>query len=117
MGGDAQPQIVLQLLARSLLSGELPGLALNAPRWLLSRDEPTGFGVWNRDTDEPPIVRIEHDAPAAWETGLGRRGYPVARGAPGDQDFGHAQMICVTDENMLCGAADPRSRDGACIGR
>jgi gamma-glutamyltranspeptidase/glutathione hydrolase len=117
MGGDAQPQIILQLLARSLVSGELPGPALSAPRWHLSRDEPTGFGVWNHDTDEPPIVRIEHNAPSAWEEGLGRRGYPVQRGAPGDDAFGHAQMIWVTADNMLCGAADPRSCDGACVGR
>ncbi len=117
MGADAQPQIVLQLLARTLVSDERPGPALRAPRWLLSRDEPTGFGVWDQDPDEPPIVRIEHHAPLAWEQGLRRRGYQVARSVPGDDAFGHAQMIRVTADNMLCGAADPRSGDGACIGR
>lgn len=116
MGADAQPQILLQLLARTYTSDQEPGDALRAPRWYLRRDEPTGFGLWGSDDAEPPIVEIEHDAPAAWEVGLAERGYRVSRGLPGDDSFGHAQMIRVTDDNMLCGGADPRSRDGACIG-
>ncbi|MGH2893974.1 MAG: gamma-glutamyltransferase family protein, partial [Solirubrobacteraceae bacterium] len=65
---------------------------------------------------EPPIVAIEHDAPAAWQEGLSRRGYRVWRGGPADGGFGHAQMIRVTADGILCGAADPRTRDGACVG-
>jgi len=115
MGADAQPQIVLQLLARTLLAGQDPGMALTAPRWFLSREHPpTGFHVW--ELDEPPIVRIEHHAPASWADGLRRRGYEVARSAPGDQNFGHAQIIRVVGDGLLCGAADPRSRDGAFVG-
>jgi gamma-glutamyltranspeptidase / glutathione hydrolase len=115
MGADAQPQIVLQLLARTLEAGQDAGEAIQAPRWCLSRDDLTGFRVW--ETDEPPIVRLEHDAPSAWAEGLQRRGYQVARSAPGDQSFGHAQMIRVGLDDMLCGAADPRSGDGAFVGR
>ena len=115
MGADAQPQIVLQLLARTLQSGQDAGQAIQAPRWCLSRDDLTGFRVW--ETDEPPIVRLEHDAPPAWVEGLQRRGYQVARSAPGDQGFGHAQMIRVGPDSMLCGAADPRPGDGAFVGR
>jgi gamma-glutamyltranspeptidase/glutathione hydrolase len=115
MGADAQPQIVLQLLARTLEAGQNAGEAIQAPRWCLSRDDLTGFRVW--ETDEPPIVRLEHDAPSAWAEGLQRRGYQVARSAPGDQSFGHAQMIRVGLDDMLCGAADPRSGDGAFVGR
>jgi gamma-glutamyltranspeptidase / glutathione hydrolase len=115
MGGDAQPQIVLQLLARAFHSEQAPGAALRAPRWFLSREEPTGFGVWN--VDGLPIVRVEHTAPAAWADGLTRRGYEVVRSEPGDHSFGHAQMIRITDDGMLCGAADPRSGEGACVGR
>ena len=37
MGGDAQPQILLQLLARVLAGGEQPGAAMEAPRWMLTR--------------------------------------------------------------------------------
>ena len=114
MGGDAQPQILLQLLARSYLTGQQPGPAVSAPRWSLSREPSTGFDVWERE--DPPLVALEHSAPAAWEYGLRRRGYEVVRDAAGDPGFGHAQMIRVTDDDMMCGAADPRSRDGAWIG-
>ena len=64
MGGDAQPQILLQLLARMLVAGEDAGAVLSAPRWELTREASTGFDVW--ESAEPPIVAIEHDAPAAW---------------------------------------------------
>jgi gamma-glutamyltranspeptidase/glutathione hydrolase len=117
MGADAQPQILLQLLARTFVSEQAPGPALNAPRWFLRRDEPTGFGLWGDDETEPPMVQIEHDAPDTWAEGLQARGYQVTRGVPGDDFFGHAQMIRITDDDMLCGGADPRSQDGACVGR
>jgi gamma-glutamyltranspeptidase / glutathione hydrolase len=114
MGGDAQPQILLQLLARTLIAGEDVGTAVRAPRWSLTREASTGFDVW--ETDEPPIVALEHDAPAAWQDGLRRRGYRVWRSESADEGFGHAQMIRVTGDDMLCGAADPRTGDGACVG-
>lgn len=115
MGADAQPQIVLQLLARTLVTGQDPGDALRAPRWYLTRDLGTGFDVW--DSDGPPLVRLEHHAPVAWAEGLQRRGYQVTRSPPGDQNFGHAQMIKIGADDMLCGAADPRSGDGSIVGR
>jgi gamma-glutamyltranspeptidase/glutathione hydrolase len=114
MGGDAQPQILLQLLARALIAGEEAGTAIGAPRWSLTREASTGFDVW--DSAEPPIVALEHDAPAAWEHGLARRGYRVWRGDQTDAGFGHAQMIRVAADDMLAGAADPRAYDGACVG-
>jgi gamma-glutamyltranspeptidase / glutathione hydrolase len=114
MGGDAQPQILLQLLARTLAFGQDLGDALTSPRWYLSREDPTGFNVW--ELDDPPIVRLEHHAPPSWATGLQSRGYQVTHSEPGDQNFGHAQMIRVGLDDMLCGAADPRSGDGAFIG-
>jgi gamma-glutamyltranspeptidase/glutathione hydrolase len=114
MGGDAQPQVLLQLLARSFVAGQEPGPALQAPRWSLTRKCSTGFDVWERA--EPPIVLLEHDAPGTWADGLGRRGYEVLRHGPEDAGLGHAQMIRVSGDDMLCGAADPRTCDGACIG-
>jgi gamma-glutamyltranspeptidase / glutathione hydrolase len=115
MGADAQPQVLLQLLARLLVSEQEPGTAISAPRWALGRrDESTGFHTWQ--LDGPPIVRLEHGAPSGWTAGLVRRGYSVAESEPGDQAFGHAQIIRVTDDGLLCGAADPRPRDGAFAG-
>jgi gamma-glutamyltranspeptidase/glutathione hydrolase len=114
MGGDAQPQVLLQLLARTLISGQDPGAAVGSPRWALTREASTGFDVW--EADDPPIVALEHGAPAAWEAGLGRRGYRVWRSEPDDGGYGHAQMIRVTADDMLSGADDPRTRDGACVG-
>jgi gamma-glutamyltranspeptidase/glutathione hydrolase len=115
MGADAQPQVLLQLLARVLVNGEEPQEAIGAPRWVLSRDDPTGFHVWAGE--ELPIVRLEHGAPASWAAGLRRRGYETAQAEPGEQVFGHAQMIRVTDERLCGGAADPRSGYGAFVGR
>ncbi|MGH2913861.1 MAG: gamma-glutamyltransferase family protein, partial [Solirubrobacteraceae bacterium] len=115
MGGDAQPQILLQLLARTLVCGQDAGPAVAAPRWCLTREDQTGFRVW--ELEEPPIVTLEHAAPRGWAAGLSRRGYRVAHSGPGERGFGHAQLIEVAADNMLCGAADPRSARGAFVGR
>jgi gamma-glutamyltranspeptidase/glutathione hydrolase len=114
MGGDAQPQIVLQLLARMLIAGEDPGTAVGAPRWGLTREQSNGFDVWERE--EPPIVALEHGAPPAWAQGLARRGYQIYEAGPGEEGFGHAQAIQVAADDILRGAADPRPHDGACVG-
>jgi gamma-glutamyltranspeptidase/glutathione hydrolase len=111
MGGDAQPQIVLQLLARTLLGGEEPQTAIDAPRWMLTREPTTGFDTW--DDADPPIVALESGAPPAWAPGLRDRGHRVR--IVGDRSFGHAQMIAVTEDGALAGAADPRTRNGAFV--
>ncbi len=122
MGGDAQPQIVLQLLARLLVHDESPGRAVRAGRWVLApgsvpgspaRTHP-GFDVW--DGDGPGAVAVEAHAPEAWDTGLAGRGHEVRRAADDiDHAFGHAQVIAVAD-GVLAGIADPRSLDGAASG-
>ena len=114
MGGDAQPQILLQLLARTLIAGEDAGTAVTAPRWSLTREASSGFDVW--ETADPPIVALEHDAPGAWQERPAPPWLPRLAQRSADDGFGHAQMIRVTADGMLCGAADPRTRDGACIG-
>ena len=43
MGGDAEPHIVLQLLARWLVADQKPGDVIGAPRWILSREPTNGF--------------------------------------------------------------------------
>jgi gamma-glutamyltranspeptidase/glutathione hydrolase len=114
MGADAQPQVLLQLLARMLAHGQEPGEAIAAPRWVLSREPTTAFDIWH--LADPPLVRVEHHAPPAWSAGLQGRGFQVIESPPEDQSFGHAQAIRVTEDNMLAGAADPRTCDGVFAG-
>lgn len=114
MGGDAQPQILLQLLARLFGAGQEPADAVAAPRWALSREPTNGFDVWN--SADPLVVRLESDAPPGWSAALRERGYQVVEDHPGDPVFGHAQVIQVTDDGLLAGAADPRAGDGAFAG-
>jgi gamma-glutamyltranspeptidase/glutathione hydrolase len=118
MGGDSQPQILVQLLARLLRHDESPGKAVRAGRWVLARTarggEHGGFDTWSGDG--PDVVELEAHAPAAWDAGLAARGHDVRRSAAAvDHGFGHAQVIEVVD-GVLAGIADPRSLDGAAAG-
>ena len=113
MGGDAQPQIVLQLLARVLAGGESTEAAMEAPRWMLTRDDASPFGVWNREG--LPTVAIERSAPAGWASGLRRRGYDVAEMPAGDPGFGHAQLIRATSDGLLSAASDSRAPAGGVV--
>ena len=113
MGGDAQPQILLQVAARLFLHGHSPAAAINAPRWALSGPG-TGFDTW-RDLDRQ-VVDVEDHAPRQWSDGLARRGHAVRRLAAFGSDFGHAHTV-VVDGSGLAGAADPRCRVGAVVGR
>lgn len=113
MGGDAQPQVLLQLLARTLAGGEDVGEAVAAPRWCLTRDPTDGFDTWA--SADPPIVRLEDGSPPGWAEGLARRGYAVSPAPRGDHGFGHAHMIRIGADDVLRGAADPRAGDGAFV--
>ncbi|MFL6205208.1 MAG: gamma-glutamyltransferase family protein [Acidimicrobiales bacterium] len=110
MGGDTQPQVVLQLLARLLHGRQSPGAAVRSPRWAIGGGG--GFDVWTGD--DPPTA-IEWNAPDDWEAGLRARGHEVVR-APRAANLGHAHAIVVGPEGMLAGAADPRALTGAAIG-
>jgi gamma-glutamyltranspeptidase/glutathione hydrolase len=110
-GGDTQPHIVLQLLARLLHNGQSPGRAVGAGRFVLGAG---GFEVWRGGG--PAYLRIEHHAPPGWEEGLAARGHDVRRsGEEIDPGFGHAQLVEATD-GVLAGLADPRALDGAAAG-
>jgi gamma-glutamyltranspeptidase/glutathione hydrolase len=109
MGGDTQPQVVLQLLARLLHGGQSPGTAIRSPRWALGGG---GFDVW--DDPDPPTT-IEWDAPTSWEAGLAERGHQVVRAAR-TANFGHAHVIVRRDDGILAGAADPRALSGSATG-
>jgi gamma-glutamyltranspeptidase/glutathione hydrolase len=112
MGGDSQPQVLLQLLARLFLHGQSPGQALSAPRWVLGRDG-GGFETWAGGG--PSFVALEAGAPAGWATGLEARGHevrPLGRGA----NVGHAHVITLTTAGTYAGGSDARALSGAAIG-
>ncbi|HWG74337.1 MAG TPA: gamma-glutamyltransferase [Acidimicrobiales bacterium] len=114
MGGDSQPQILLQLLARVLHAGEDPGVAVAAPRWILAPPRNrTGFDTWREQG--PGRVLVEGHAPLAWDSGLRLRGHTVERTAAFSSDFGHAHYIAARDDHLV-GASDPRARSGAAVG-
>jgi gamma-glutamyltranspeptidase/glutathione hydrolase len=119
MGGDAQPQIISQLLARLLRSGEDPATAISAPRLALDAPSAGPFRMW---WGEDLTVLIEADAPAAWSDGLTGRGHRTrAISAFDPVAVGCAQIIAVEQradgQRCLVAASDPRSPDGAAVGR
>jgi gamma-glutamyltranspeptidase / glutathione hydrolase len=113
MGGDAQPQVLVQLLARLLVHRQGPAAAIASGRWAL-RGERTGFDTWT--TVGGPTLAVEGHAPAAWDDGLAARGHTVARTPPFDGGFGHAHVILVEASGMLASAADPRARIASAAG-
>lgn len=113
MGGDAQPQIVLQVLVRLLLHGQSPAVAVGSGRWGLTGAR-TGFDTWT--SEGGPRVQIEGHAPADWAPALAARGHHTSTAPPWDSGFGHAHAIVVEPSGLLAGAADPRSRVGSAAG-
>jgi gamma-glutamyltranspeptidase/glutathione hydrolase len=116
-GGDGQPQILLQVLARLLHAGQSPADAIGRPRWVLEGDG-RGFDPWSSPSRSVPV---EANAPGAWLEGLAARGHRVTTSAPFGHQFGHANVITVADPARgrvrLAGAADPRGRISAAVGR
>ena len=111
-GGDTQPQVVLQLLVRSLLHGETPGQAMAAPRFVLGPAVGnTGFDVWRGRGRVQ--VEVERTAPDAWVDGLAARGHAVER----TSRVGLAHLISVEDDGaVLAGASEPRVLTGSASG-
>ena len=119
MGGDAQPQIIVQLLARLLRTGQDPATAITAPRLTLDAPSAGPFRLW---WGEDLTVLVEADAPAAWQGGLAGRGHRVRTISAFDPvAVGCAQIIAASSairpaDRRLVGASDPRSPDGAARG-
>lgn len=111
MGGDTQPQIVLQMAARRFHTGQDVGKLITAPRFAITTKTDRGFDVWS--TPDPLIVALEEGSP--WTAGLAERGHVVEERRWGT-GFGHAHMIDVVDGHYE-GAADPRALTGAALGR
>jgi len=99
MGGDAQPQIHLQLLEALRVDPD-PARATAEPRWFARRDG-DGFEVALEERSGLAPLLVE-------------RGHRVRIVAPYDEVMGHAQVIQRGD-GFLLGAADPRS-DGLALG-
>jgi gamma-glutamyltranspeptidase/glutathione hydrolase len=112
MGGDSQPQVLLQLLARLLHHGQEPGTAISAARWILGRAG-SGFETWTGAGAQR--VELEAGAPSAWEAGLTRRGHEVRHLLP-RANVGHAHAIVVTKHGTYAGASDARAGSGAAVG-
>lgn len=113
MGGDGQPQILLQLAARLFHHGQSPREAVNAGRWLL-RGPVTGFDTWTGAGG--PHVIVEEQIAAQWADGLTELDHEVRILGPYDSGFGHAHAIVVEPTGMLAGAADPRTVIGSVAG-
>ncbi len=113
MGGDAQPQILLQLAARLFLHEQSPAAAIRAARWAL-HGPVTGFDTWTAAGG--PHVLVEGHAPETWRGPLAALGHDVRVVPPWDSSFGHAHTIVVQDDGFLAGAADPRSWIGSVAG-
>ena len=104
MGGDAQPQIVLQLLHGLLVEGLDPGSVIDRPRWQLASGD-DGFSTW----DGPRVLAVEEGFDGV--DALTAKGHDV-RVRP--RGFGHAHAIEVGD--VVAGAADPRAITGSASG-
>ncbi len=113
MGGDAQPQILLQIAARLFQHQQSPAEAIHAARWALAGPT-SGFDTWD-DMSQQQVL-LEGHSPSTWRERLTARGHRIRVQPEWDSTFGHAHAI-VRDEHGLAGAADPRARVSACLGR
>lgn len=113
-GGDSQPQVVLQLIARLLLAKQSPAEALAAPRWILrGMEDETAFDTWSNGGEVR--VSIEKNANESWFSYLRSAAHRVQAEGQLSHAFGHAQIITV-GEDCLIGAADPRSGSATTAG-
>jgi gamma-glutamyltranspeptidase/glutathione hydrolase len=113
MGGDAQPQILLQIAARLFHHGQSPTAAIDAARWVLHGPD-TGFDTWTGAGG--PLVHVEGHAPDSWVSSLGARGHRSEAKPAWDSGFGHAHAIVVEPTGMFAAAADPRAVIGSAAG-
>ena len=113
-GGDAQPFVVVQLLARLLAASQEPGQVLTGARALPHHPEGAGFDLWEAPDH---VLRIEGSATGVWREGLEQRGHRVAVADRADGvSFGHAHLIEVREDGLRAGAADPRTGVGSAAG-
>ena len=121
MGGDAQPQILLQLLARMLPGGQDPA---DRRRRCPPRPRAPSAGPFRLWWGDDLTVRVEAHAPPAWMDGLAGSGPPGAdRSAPSipsPSAVPRSSRWCGGADDPArhyVGAADPRSPEGGTAGR
>lgn len=126
MGGDAQPQIHVQLLSAMLDFGLNAQKAINAPRWRSGRfrisGKEQGMMQGQRGIEEhlersiAEVVMLERRFLSGVPLQLDLLGHRVIVEGPWEDGMGHAQAIVINPRTHIFeGAADPRC-DGLALG-
>src|SRR5665213_3009189 len=106
MGGDGQPQILLQFLHQLIDRGLDVQRALDHPRWVYGRHELTE----RPDLATGETVLVESRMPDDIVAGLRQRGHRVEPLGPYENAMGHAHAIVIDAERgTLAGGGDPRA--------
>jgi gamma-glutamyltranspeptidase/glutathione hydrolase len=116
MGGDRQVTIMAQLMAAALRDGQNPANVLAAPRFAFASDgsgDLAGFDTWDRDDRS---LGIESHAAEEVHTALAARLGPLARLESFAPEHGVAHLALRRGALWLS-AVDPRSEQGAVVGR
>lgn len=103
-GGDAQPQLLLQLAAAAFADGASPAEAQARPRW-----NARGF-----DPGSSTAIRLEPGLAASAEA-LSAAGHDVSQMEHPQPGWGPVSFIAVSDSGLRTGAPDPRV-DTASVG-
>lgn len=126
MGGDAQPQIHVQLLSAIIDFGLNVQKAINSPRWRSGRFRITGkeqgMIQGQRDVEEymdrtiAEVVLLERRFLSGVPLQLDLFGHRIIVEGPWEDGMGHAQAIMIQPQTHIFeGAADPRC-DGLALG-
>lgn len=109
MGGDAQPQIVLQMMSRLLASHCDPGEVVGRPRWVVESRNSDGFNTW---VDPDAVVVLVEPAAEDWVAGLIEHGHDAVSH---QANTGHAHLIDIDQQGRHHGAAEPRIDTAAAL--
>ncbi len=127
MGGDAQPQIHVQLLSAMIDFGKNPQQAISAPRWRSGRFSTTSIGKAQELRGQASIdehlstsvaerVILEDRFSSGVPLALDLLGHRVSISDAWDDGMGHAQIIAISPHTHIFeGAADLRC-DGLALG-
>jgi gamma-glutamyltranspeptidase len=105
MGGNAQPQILAQVLLH-LRHGATVQDAVGAPRWVV--------GVLEDDRDRHRLLAEPGVGEAARQS-LAEVGLPLHDLPAQDRNVGHTQLIGLSPDGAMSAASDPRSEGSAAV--